>query len=67
MGTGQPTLRLRCSPSLYSLVEGVRGHVVWRHPPIARDLVALLEGVTGIRIELPGQTAPGQDSQEVAS
>jgi aminoglycoside phosphotransferase (APT) family kinase protein len=51
--------------SLTSLVDGVRGHAVWRHPPIAEDLIALFDEVTGIRIAIPDQTTRGQDTQEV--
>jgi aminoglycoside phosphotransferase (APT) family kinase protein len=40
---------------LYSLVEGVRGHVVWRHPPIAQELVDMVYAITGVRIAIPDQ------------
>jgi len=43
----------RARQSIYSLVEGVRGHPVWRYPPIVRDLVELVRHVTGIQITIP--------------
>ncbi len=44
----------RARQSIYSLIEGVRGHPVWRHPPIVRDLVELVRHVTGVQITMPG-------------
>ena len=41
--------------SLYSLVEGVRGHVVWGHPPIAQELIERFYEITGVGIVLPSR------------
>jgi len=51
--------------SLYSLVEGVRGHVVWHHPPIAQELIERFYEITGIRIVLPGEKSQAHDLEEV--
>ena len=50
--------------SLYSLVEGVRGHVVWRHPPIAQELIERFYEITGIRIVIPGERSQVYDFEE---
>lgn len=46
----------RARTGIYALIEGVRGHPVWRHPPIVHDLIALVQTVTGIRITMPELT-----------
>jgi aminoglycoside phosphotransferase (APT) family kinase protein len=48
----------RARQSIYALVEGVRGHPVWRYPPIVRDLIGLVQQTTGVRITMPDQEVP---------
>jgi aminoglycoside phosphotransferase (APT) family kinase protein len=36
-----------------ALIEGAQGQPVWQHPPIIRDLLAYIDSITGIRIQLP--------------
>jgi hypothetical protein len=43
----------RARQSIYALVEGARGHPVWRYPPIVWDLVGLVQQITGIRVTMP--------------
>ena len=33
-----------------ALAEGARGQEVWRQPPVVRDLVAIVQQVTGVRV-----------------
>jgi aminoglycoside phosphotransferase (APT) family kinase protein len=43
----------RVRRSIHALIEGFRGHPVWRHPSIAQDLIEFIHRVTGIRITMP--------------
>ena len=43
----------RARRCISALLEGAEGHDVWRRPGVVGDLVAYVEGVTGVRVE-PG-------------
>jgi aminoglycoside phosphotransferase (APT) family kinase protein len=43
----------RIRRSIYALIEGFRGHQVWQHPLIVKDLLECIYIVTGIRITMP--------------
>ena len=36
-----------------ALAEGARGQQVWQQPPVVRDLVEVVQQVTGVRVTLP--------------
>jgi len=44
----------RVRRSISALIEGYRGHQLWRHPSIRKDLMDFVHQVTGIRITMPG-------------
>ncbi len=41
-----------------ALVQGAEGQQVWQHPLIVRDLLATIDDVTGVQIEMPAQSSP---------
>lgn len=44
----------RVRRSINALIEGYRGHQVWQHPAIRKELIDSVHQFTGIRITLPG-------------
>jgi len=36
-----------------ALVEGAEGRGAWHHPPVIRDLLAVIQDVTGVRVDVP--------------
>jgi hypothetical protein len=38
---------------ILALIEGFHGQKVWQHPGIVRDLLAYVQDITGIAIEMP--------------
>jgi aminoglycoside phosphotransferase (APT) family kinase protein len=44
----------RVRRSINALIEGYRGHQLWQHPAIRRDLIDFIHQFTGVRITLPG-------------
>jgi protein-S-isoprenylcysteine O-methyltransferase Ste14/aminoglycoside phosphotransferase (APT) family kinase protein len=42
---------------MLALVEGYRGHQIWQHPLVVRDLLAHILQVTGIQIAVPPRAA----------
>jgi aminoglycoside phosphotransferase (APT) family kinase protein len=51
----------RARQSIVALVEGTRGHPVWCYPPVVRDLIGIVQHITGVRITMPDQPS-GRES-----
>jgi aminoglycoside phosphotransferase (APT) family kinase protein len=43
----------RVRRSIHALIEGFRGHQVWQHPLIVKDLIEFIHKITEIRITMP--------------
>ena len=37
-----------------ALVEGAEGRGAWHHPPVICDLLAVIQDVTGVCVDVPG-------------